>query len=374
MADTIAEMSLVVGERAACSSVGFPRGSYQRRALRSDAPARLPQHDDAAIRPSVDVEPTRQVRRHDARQGAKRARRLSSRSLSAEQRRALLDAVHDMRFVNRSVPYIYATLLDERRYYGSISTMYRVLRSVGEVGERRDQAVRPSHVKPELCATGPNEVYAWDITKLHGPKKWTYFYLYTVIDIYSRYVVGWMIADRESSELARTLLAQTIEQQHADPTKLTIHADRGSSMTSKPVAFLLADLGTTKSHSRPHVSNDNPHIESLFKTVKYQPEFPATFANIVEARSFCRSFFDWYNNEHRHSGIALLTPTDVHHGRADERIALRQAVLDEAYAAHPERFVRGRPKPLQLAPASYINRPVSMPQDLSQADRSTAAA
>jgi putative transposase len=300
--------------------------------------------------------PSRHVRRQEMQQ-LRKVRRSCPRALTLLQRQALLDAVHQDRFVDRSVPYIYATLLDENLYYGSISTMYRVLRSVGEVGERRDQATRPAHVKPELCATGPNQIYAWDITKLHGPRKWTYFYLYAVIDIYSRYVVGWLLADRESSELAKLLLASTIREQGADPAKLTIHADRGSSMTSKPVAFLLADLGVTKSHSRPHVSNDNPHIESLFKTTKYQPEFPKTFTNIVEARSFCQTFFRWYNREHRHSGIALHTPSDVHHGRVVEKTALRQVVLDAAYAAHPERFVNGRPKPLQLAAASYINRP-----------------
>jgi putative transposase len=320
---------------------------------------------DASIERDVEVDvdaPSRPVRRHEARRQAKVARS-SARALSAKQRQALLDAVHESRFIDRSVPYIYATLLDEGRYYGSISTFYRVLRSVGEVGERRDQATRPAHLKPELCATASNQVYAWDITKLHGPRKWTYFYCYAVIDIYSRYIVGWMIADRESSALARELLQQTIKQQNADPTKLTIHSDRGSSMTSKPVAFLLADLGVTKSHSRPHVSNDNPHIESLYKTAKYQPEFPETFANIFEARVFFRAFVEWYNNEHRHSGIALLTPADVHYGRAQERIAARQLVLDAAYAAHPERFVRGRPKALQLAPASYINRPIPVPDE-----------
>jgi putative transposase len=258
-------------------------------------------------------------------------------------------------------------LLDENLYYGSISTIYRVLRSVGEVGERRDLATRPSYVKPELCATAPNQVYAWDITKLHGPQKWTYFYLYAVIDIYSRYVVGWMIADRESSTLAKLLLETTIREQGADPTKLTVHADRGSSMKSKPVAFMLADLGVTKSHSRPHVSNDNPHIESLFKTTKYQPMFPSTFANIVEARAFCRAFYGWYNTEHRHSGIALLTPADVHHGRVEQKTALRQIALDAAYAAHPERFVHGRPTPLQIAPATYINRPSEAAAEQPQA-------
>ena len=182
------------------------------------------------------------------------------------------------------------------------------------------------------------------LTKLHGPQKWTYFYLYAIIDIYSRYVVGWLVADRESSQLARILLAETIRKEGMDPTKLTVHSDRGSSMTSKPVAFMLADLGVTKSHSRPHVSDDNPHIESLFKTAKYQPEFPATFANLAEARVFCRAFFQWYNNQHRHSSLALLTPADVHHGHADRKLTQRQAVLDAAHVAHPERFVRGKPK------------------------------
>jgi putative transposase len=359
VAEAIVEMTSVLGERGACVQLRSPRGSFQRRhrLLRIETES-LQQTAAAIIEGDVQDAASRQVRRHQARQEAKGAGRTSPRALGAEQRQALLDAVHQMRFIDRSVPHIYATLLDEGCYHGSISTMYRILRSVGEVGERRDQATRPSHVKPELCATAPNQVYAWDITKLHGPQKWTYFYLYTVIDIYSRYVVGWMVADRESSALARILLKRSIEQQHADPTQLTIHADRGSSMTSKPVAFMLADLGVTKSHSRPHVSNDNPQIESLFKTIKYQPAFPATFANIIEARLFCRTFFDWYNSEHRHSGIALLTPADVHHGRADERTAFRQTVLDAAYNAHPERFVHGRPKPLQLEPASYINRPV----------------
>ena len=358
MAETIIELRAVLGERGACRIVQSPRGSFQRKQRLSRIAADLSAQPSSATPVShVGDAPSCQVQRNETHRRAKDAR-VSFRALSVGQRQELQDAVHEMRFVDRSVPFIYATLLDEGHYYGSISTFYRVLRSVGEVGERRDQATRPAHVKPELCAMAPNQVYAWDITKLHGPQKWTYYYLYVVIDIYSRYIVGWMLAHCESSVLARILLKQTIKQQQVDPKGLTIHSDRGSSMTSKPVAFLLADLGVTKSHSRPHVSNDNPHIESLFKTAKYQPEFPATFANIFEARSFCRTFIGWYNNEHRHSGIALLTPSDVHHGRADERIAARQIVLDAAYAAHPERFVRGRPKPLQLALASYINRPV----------------
>ena len=352
------DLAVELGEREACRHVGHPRASFRRRHVL--APHALGDTSEV-VGPSP--RSPRQQRRYQVRQLArqerseKRMRRPSSLALSQDERQAVLDAVHQPRFANRSVPHIYATLLDEGTYPCSTSTMYRVLHSVGEVGERRDQATRPAHVKPELCATGPRQVFAWDITKLHGPRKWSYFYLYVIIDIYSRYIVGWMVADRESSALARVLLSETIRKEGVDPTKLTVHSDNGSSMASKPVAFLLADLGVTKSHSRPHVSDDNPHIESLFKTAKYQPEFPTTFANIVEARAFCRAFFLWYNKQHRHSSLALLTPADVHHGRADAILRQRQIVLDEAHAKHPERFVKGPPRVLQLPTASYINKP-----------------
>ena len=344
MEQVVIDLAVELGEREACEQIGHSRASFRRHHVLAPQPSRQQRryHERTAEREQRRVE---------------RVRRPSSLALVAAERQAVLNAVHEPRFVDRSVPHVYATLLDEGTYHCSMSTMYRVLHSVGEVGERRDQATRPAHVKPELCATGPCQVFAWDITKLHGPQKWTYFYLYAIIDIYSRYVVGWMVADRESSQLARILLADTIRKEGMDPTKLTVHSDRGSSMTSKPVAFMLADLGVTKSHSRPHVSDDNPHIESLFKTAKYQPEFPATFANLAEARVFCRAFFQWYNNQHRHSSLALLTPADVHHGDADRRLTQRQAVLDAAHVAHPERFVRGKPKVQQLPAASYINRP-----------------
>ena len=344
MEQVVINLAIKLGERGACEQMGHSRASFRRR------------HELVAPR-------SRQQQRYQTRRALReerdeeRARRPSSLALGAMERQAVLNAVHQARFVDRSVPHVYATLLDEGIYHCSVSTMYRVLHSVGEVGERRDQATRPAHVKPELCATAPCQVFAWDITKLHGPQKWTYFYLYAIIDIYSRYVVGWLVADRESSQLARILLAETIRKEGMDPTKLTVHSDRGSSMTSKPVAFMLADLGVTKSHSRPHVSDDNPHIESLFKTAKYQPEFPATFANLAEARVFCRAFFEWYNNQHRHSSLALLTPADVHHGRADRKLKLRQVVLNAAHAAHPERFVNGKPKVQKLPVASYINQP-----------------
>jgi putative transposase len=360
----VLDVSAIIGEREACKRIGIPRASFQRRQVVASVEreiATLDQDEIATAAGDLDSKLSRQARRYLARKANKRPR-VSARALTLTQRQAVLDAVHQPRFIDRSVSYIYATLLDENIYHASISTIYRILHSVGEVGERRDQATRLAHVKPELCATAPNQVWCWDITKLHGSQKWSYFYLYAIIDIYSRYVVGWMIADRESSALAKVLLKNTIREQGADPTKLTIHADRGSSMKSKPVAFMLADLGVTKSHSRPHVSNDNPHIESLFKTIKYQPEFPATFANIVEARAFCHTFYTWYNSEHRHSGIALLTPSDVHHGRVEEKTRMRKATLDAAYDAHPERFVRGRSKPLELT-TSYINRPSTSPTD-----------
>lgn len=347
----------MIGEREACEKIGYSRATFRRHHVHVS----LSQAD--ADTPVLSDMPCRQARRYETRQRTReqrrvdRARRRSSLALCDQERQAVLDAIHQQRFVDRSVPYIHATLLDEGTYLCSMSTMYRILHSVGEVGERRDQATRPAHVKPELCATAPGQIWAWDITKLHGPHKWTYYYLYAVIDIYSRYIVGWMIADRESSELARTLLAETIAKEGVDPRKLTVHADRGSSMTSKPVAFLLADLGVTKSHSRPHVSDDNPHIESFFKTTKYQPEFPATFANIVDARTFFRTFATWYNTQHRHSALALLTPGDVHHGEAPQRLENRKLVMQTAYAAHPERFVNGNPKVRQLPTASYINRP-----------------
>jgi len=205
-------------------------------------------------------------------------------------------------------------------------------------------------------ADASRQVWSWDITKLQGPEKWTYYYLYVLIDIYSRYVVGWLLATKESSELATQMLADSVQREGVEPGNLTIHADNGSSMASKPVTFLLADLGVTKSHSRPHTSNDNPYSEAQFKTLKYRPEFPDRFASVEQARAFCREFFSWYNNEHRHSGIGLLTPAMVHHGMADQITARRAEVLANAYAHHPERFKRGRPRPRAIDPNVWINR------------------
>jgi putative transposase len=238
-----------------------------------------------------------------------------------------------------------------------VSTFYRILRAAGESRERRRQATHPAAVKPELLATAPNQVYSWDITKLHGPAKWTYYYLYVILDVFSRYAVGWMVAARESAALAEKLIAATCAKQGITAGQLTIHADRGSSMTSKPVAFLLADLGVTQSHSRPHVSNDNPYSEAQFKTLKYRPDFPARFPSIEAARAHCQAFFPWYNDKHHHGGLGLHTAADVHYGRAGAVQAARARVLSTAYLAHPERFVRKPPAPPKLPPASWINQP-----------------
>ena len=269
----------------------------------------------------------------------------------------MLDASHSDRFADLSVREIYATLLDEGMYIGSISSWYRVLRGAGETRERRRQATHPARIKPELAAAAPGEVWSWDITKLLGPQKWTYFYLYVVLDVFSRYVVAWRLETRESAALAEELFAAAIAREAVDPKYLTVHADGGPSMTSKTLTQFFADLGITKSRSRPHVSNDNPYSEAQFKTLKYAPTFPGHFANIQQARDYVRRLMTWYNNDHRHSGIALLTPSDVHHGRADERSAARSLVLLDAWKAHPERFVRGQPRPPKLASIAYINRP-----------------
>jgi putative transposase len=271
----------------------------------------------------------------------------------------VLDLVHEPRFVDLSVPQVWATALDEGIYFCSRSTMYRILEAQGEVRERRDQLRRPVYTKPELLATGPNQVWTWDITKLKGPTKWSYFHLYVILDIFSRKVVGWMVARRESAALAKKLIAATIAKEGIVPGQLTIHADRGSSMTAKDVALLMADLGVTKTHSRPHVSNDNPYSESHFKTVKYHPDFPERFGSLEDARAFCARFFEWYNNHHRHSGIGWMTPSDVHHGRAVRVRAERARALDATYQLHPERFVRKPPTPPALPTAVWINPPAA---------------
>jgi putative transposase len=278
------------------------------------------------------------------------------RALNVVERHAVLDLLHT-RFIDQAPAQVHATLLDEGTYVCSPRTMYRVLDDAHEIKERRDQVRRPHYAAPELLATRPNEVWSWDITKLLGPAKWTYFYLYVILDIFSRYVVGWMVAPRESAALAERLIADTCAKQGIVPGQLTVHADRGAAMTSKPVVFLLADLGVVKTHSRPHVSNDNPFSEAQFKTLKYCPQFPARFGSLEDARAFGQAFFPWYNQEHRHSGLGFLTPAVVHVGQAATVRAHRQQVLATAYALHPERFVNGRPQPADLPTAVWINPP-----------------
>jgi len=320
----VRSLAAVVGVQAACAALNVPRSAFYRaRQLRAVPPPR-PRSPRALGRTEVD---------------------------------AVLACLHADRFQDCAPAAVYATLLDEGHYHCSIRTMYRVLAQTGEVRERRAQCTHPPYQKPELLATGPNQLWSWDITKLKGPAKWTYFYLYVLLDVFSRYVVGWMVAPHESAELAKRLIDDTCTKQAIGPGQLTVHADRGSSMTSKPVAFLLADLGITKTHSRPHVSDDNPYSESQFRTLKYRPDFPDRFGSLQDGRSFCQTFFPWYNEEHRHSGIALLTPAMLHYGQAPAILAQRQGVLTAAYHAHPERFVRRAPQPLTVPTEVWINKP-----------------
>ena len=319
------ELAIFVGERAACAAIGFSR-STRARWQREPVARLLPKH-------------------------------ASLRRLTDAERKAILDIVHTERFADFSVRQIYATVLDEGKYLGSISTFYRILRDAGETKERRALATHPARVKPELVAPAVGRVWCWDITKLLGPHKWTCFQLYVIIDVFSRYVVGWRLEHREDAVLAEQLFAETIEQEQIDTANLTVHARSGPEMKSKTLNQLFMDLGITRSHSRPHVSNDNPCIESLFKTLKYSAPYPGYFANIEQARDFRRRFFSWYNLEHRHSGIVLYTPADVHHGRVEERRSARQSVLSAAYKAHPERFVKGAPAPQPVNSVVYLNPP-----------------
>lgn len=324
----ISSLTPLVGVRRACQAVGEAQARHYRRHRRSPAPAR-----------------------------PARVPRPQPRALSEAERGALRAVLNSEAHVDEAPATVYAKLLDEGAYLGSISTMYRVLRAHDEVGERRRHATHPARVKPELVASAPNQVYSWDITKLRGPAKWTYYYLYVIVDIYSRYVPGWMLARAERAQLAKTLLGETVEKQQIARGQLTIHADLGSPMVAQPVACLLASLGVTRSHSRPHTSNDNPYSESQFRTMKYRPTFPDRFGSYEDAHAFCGRFFRWYNEEHRHSGIGLHIPADVHYGRAEAVRDRRATVLTAAYAAHPERFVRKPPEPPALPAVAWINEP-----------------
>ena len=320
------ELSQTVGVQRACQALGIPRASYYRK------------QRTAAMAPTAPAGP-------------------SPRALTSAERQTVRETLYSERFADQSPREVYATLLDEGQYLCSVRTMYRLLEEEQAVRERRNQLRHPQYQKPELLATAPCHVWSWDITKLLGPQKWTYYYLYVILDIFSRYVVGWMVATGESAALAERLIQESVEKQAISRGQLTIHADRGSSMKAKPVALLLADLGVTKTHSRPHVSDDNPFSEAQFKTLKYRPDFPDRFGSIEDARRFCRPFFHWYNHQHRHSGIALLTPSVVHHGQAQAVLAARAAVLQEAHRAHPERFVGKPPIPRPLPDAVWINPP-----------------
>jgi putative transposase len=324
---TVEELTPLIGTRPACRAVGAsPATVYRRR--------RPPEPRPARPRPTP------------------------ARALSEHERQQVLDVLHSERFVDVSPEETYATLLDEGTYLCSTRTMYRILDGHhGGVRERRDQLTHPPYAKPELLAQRPNELWSWDISKLLGPAKWTYYYLYVILDVFSRYIVGWAVQYRETAQLAKALIAQATEQQHITPKILTLHADRGSPMRSKPLAFLLADLGVTRTHSRPYTSSDNPYSESNFKTLKYRPEFPTRFDDIEHARAHCRAFVGWYNHQHRHSGIGLMTPAAVHHGQARQIHAARARVLQAAYACNPERFVRHPPAPPELPTAAWINKP-----------------
>ena len=322
-----------LGIKSLCEALGEPRSSWYR--------SQMPRCQQDAQK--SDRESPRSVRR-----------------LSQEEEREVVEILNSERFLDMAPGEVHATLLDEGRYLCSERTMYRILERRGEVTQRRQSSPRQSP-RPELLATQPNQLWSWDITKLKGPRKWTYYYLYKIMDVYSRYIVGWMLSYRENGGDAAGLIADTCLKQEIAPGQLTIHADNGSSMTSRTVGMLLTDLGVTKTHSRPHVSNDNPYSESAFKTLKYRPGFPERFMTIEEARLFCREFFQWYNHEHRHSGIAMLTPESVHYGYYPGVLQNRQVTLASAYNRHPERFVKGTPIVDHLQNEVWINKPDQPP-------------
>lgn len=291
--------------------------------------------------------------------GPRRPRNAPKQTLAPDERAAVLSVLHEERFVDLAPAEVYAQLLDEGKHLCSIRTMYRVLAENAEIRERRRQRMRPPYKKPELLATGPNQVWSWDITKLLGPQKWTYFYLYVLLDIFSRYVVGWLIAERESAELAKRLIAESCTRQDIEPGQLIIHSDRGPAMVSKTLAQTMGTLGVTKSHSRPHVSDDNPFSEAQFKTFKYRPDFPAYFDSLLHGEHHARDFFGWYNQEHHHVSLGLMTPHDIHYGLAQDKWRQREQALLRAYQAHPERFPRGVPTPPPLPTAAWINKPAA---------------
>lgn len=325
MIATITTEGPALGVQALCRALPFPRATYYR--------LRQP-HQGPRLRPAP-----------------------PPRTLAPPERQRVLAVLHEPRFADRAPGQVYAQLLDEGTYLCSERTMYRLLAGAGEVRDRRDQCRHPAYAAPELLATAPNQVWSWDITKLRGPSTWTCYYLYVLLDVFSRYVVGWCLAHREAASLAQRLIAAAVAREQIVPGQLTVHADRGAAMRSKPVAFLLAALGITKTHSRPQVSNDNPYSEAQFKTLKYHPSFPERFGSYEHGHAHCTDFFPWYNTEHHHSGLGYHTPHAVHHGLATSERHQRALVLEAAYTAHPERFVRQLPVPPVLPTAVWINPP-----------------
>ena len=319
----IRKLAEIVGVQSACDALSVPRSSFYRWQKPSETKPR----------------PT------------------PPRALDVEEREEVRAVLNSEEFADCAPAQVYASLLDRGVYLCSVRTMYRILDEHDEVKERRDQLRHPEYTKPQLLATAPNELWSWDITKLLGPQKWTHYHLYVILDVYSRYVVGWLLATRESAELAKRLIAETIEKQCVVEDQLTLHADRGTSMKSKTVAQLLGDLGVTKSHSRRHTSDDNPFSEAQFKTLKYRPNFPKRFGSIEDGRDFCRGFFKWYNEDHYHSGIGFLTPASLHYGEAAEIVERRRETLRSAYELHPERFVQKQPEPPEIPEAVWINPP-----------------
>jgi len=334
---TVTMLAATIGVAAACDALAVPRASWYR-----------------SQRPALEA-PAEQERR---------VRSPVARSLATGERKTVLDVLHSERFVDKAPYEVYAALLDEGRYLCSVRTMYRVLESAHEVRERRNQRRHPNYTKPELLAEAPNQLWSWDITRLKAATKWCYYYLYVIMDVFSRYVVGWTLADAETGDLAKHLIEETCRRHEIEPETLTIHADNGSPMKAKPVEMLLVDLGVTKSHSRPYKSNDNPFSEAQFRTLKYRPEFPERFGSRQDALAFCRPFFAWYNYEHYHTGLALLTPATVHFGNVQTVLEARQQTLDAAYEANPERFVRGRPTVASPPTQVWINRPYG-PSDVA---------
>jgi len=327
MKATVTELAQKITTKRACDVLGYPRSSYYRPSQKKMAGVQ------------------------------QRPRTESPRALPAAERDIVENALNSERFVDCAPRQVYGVLLDEGEYLCSVSTMYRILQDNDEVRERRNQKQHPAYKKPELVATAPNQVWSWDITKLRGPVTHVYYYLYTILDIFSRYVVGYMVADQERDYLARQLVADSCRKQGIEPEQLILHADRGSSMTSKTLALLLNDLGVGKSHSRPYTPNDNPFSEAQFKTMKYRPGYPDRFGSQENAQGWVRPFYYWYNNEHRHTSLGLMTPATVHYGLAAELSRQRQIVLNAAYEKHPERFVNGPPTPPKLPTAVWINPP-----------------